>query len=135
MSGTIEQGVDTYCLDSLVPGRLVRGIELVAQRLYHRLITPPGTLRGGEDEADFGMDLAGYIGSIEPASAAAVLPARIENELRKDPAVYDVTVIANRVERAGSVSWDLNVSVTTVAGPLTLIMNASDVTVALLGVS
>ena len=135
MAGTIAQGVDTYCVDALVPGRLASGIDVVAQRLYHRLTTPPGALRGGEDEADFGMDLAGYIGSIDPTAVGFTLPARVENELRKDPSVDDVTVIANRVESGGEVSWDLSVSVATVAGPLTLIMSASDVTVALLGVS
>ena len=100
MALTLTEGRDTYCLDSLQPGRYARGVELLAQRLYHRLITPAGTLRGGEEEADFGMDLAAMVGEADDATNEKIRPAEITNELRKDPCVDNVTVKATRNEAA-----------------------------------
>lgn len=134
MAGTLDQGRDTYCFDALVPGRIATGLELVAQRLYHRLSTPAGSLRGGEEEADFGEDLSDYIGSIEESAIAPMLPVRVENILLRDPAVASVDVTANRVVTAGQVSWELTIAVVTTLGQITLIASVSDVSVDLLGV-
>lgn len=134
MALPVARGRDTYCLDALVPGRIATGVALVAQRLYHRLITPQGTLRGGEDEADFGVDLPGMVGSIEPVALASSLPVRVENELRKDPAVLEVTVDATRTDEAGRVTWTLRIDVETTEGDVELILAVSDVSVDLLGV-
>ena len=50
-------GTDTYCLDSLMTGRMASDATLIGQRLYHALITPRGALLGGPDEESFGEDL------------------------------------------------------------------------------
>lgn len=134
MSLLLSEGLDTYCLDSLEPGRMATGVELVAQRCYHRLITPRGMLRGGEEEADFGMDLAGFIGSTEDSALESMLPVRVQNELLKDPTVDAVKVIANRTEIGGRVSWDLTVRVQSAAGPFDLILAVDDLTVEMLGI-
>jgi len=133
--GTVATAVDTYCLDSLISGRLVSGLELLGQRCYRRLSTPAGTLRGGEEEADFGRDLAEYVGSTSPAIVDAMLPVIARNELMKDPAVVTATCIPTRVEGGGQVSWTLAVSVQSTDGDLQLILSVSAVTVALLGVT
>lgn len=133
--GTVDQGRDTYCVDSLVPGRMATGKQLYAQRCYHRLITPTGTLRGGEEEADFGMDLAGYVGSTDNAAIGSALPVRVENELMKDPVTVSAKCTATRVESGGEVSWDLSVALESTLGDVRLIMNVSAVTVQLLGVT
>jgi hypothetical protein len=134
MADLLINGRDTYCLDALVPGRMATGLELVGQRLYHRISTPAGSLRGGEDEANFCEDLAAYVGSIEDAAVGPLLPARCENILLRDPAVISVDVVATRSAAAGQVSWGLTIAVSTTLGPVTLIVNVSAVSVDLLGV-
>lgn len=133
--GAVDQGIDTYCLDSLVTGRLATGVQLVAQRCYRRLKTKPGTLVGGEDEANFGLDLAGYVGSTDADTVDATLPAAVQNELLKDPAVDSVDCTASRVVSAGQVSWTLTIAITSTAGNVELIVSVSSVTVQLLGVT
>lgn len=134
MALLLTEGLDTYCLDSLEPGRMATGVDLVAQRCYHRLITPRGRLRGGEEEADFGMDLAGFIGSTEDSALKSMLPVRVQNELLKDPTVDSVKVIANRTESGGRISWDLTVKVQSAVGPFDLILAVDDLTVELIEV-
>ncbi len=119
MANPVSFGRDTFCLDHLQPGRFARGVQLVAQRCYRRLITPAGTLRGGEDEADFGLDLAGFVGSTEDRDLKSMLPLRVKNELMKDPTVDSVTAVAERTSGEGD--FDLLVAV-------------DDVSVELLGV-
>lgn len=128
-------GRDTYCLDSLRPGRMARGKRLLAQRLYHRLITPRGSLRGGDEEANFGLDLAGKVGSTNDDALDSMLPVQIENELRKDPEVESVKVIADRVKVNGQVRWTITIKVTPLAaGPFDLVVSVDKVSVELLGV-
>lgn len=132
--GLVAEGKDTYCLDSLQPGRWARGKTLVGQRLYHRLITPKGALRGGEDEADFGFDLSEYVGQTDPRTLDTALPVRVKNELLKDPAVDAVSVTATRTVAGGEVAWRLTVQAETTEGDVELIVAVSSVTVELLGV-
>lgn len=132
--GLVTEGRDTYCLDALQPGRWARGTKLVAQRLYHRLTTPKGDLRGGEDEADFGTDLAAYVGANNARELDSALPVIVRNELAKDPAVDAVTVTGTRVVAGGEIAWRLVVQAETTAGDVELILAVSSVTVELLGV-
>lgn len=134
MAELLDVGRDTYCVDSLRSGRTARGVQLVAQRCYHRLITPRGTLRGGDDEANFGLDLAGKCGSTDDALLASMLPVMIQNELLKDPMVDSVSVSATRAKVAGQTTWTITISVQSGAGPFDLIVAASAVSVELLGV-
>jgi hypothetical protein len=127
-------GRDTYCLDSLRPGRMARGKQLLAQRLYHRLITPRARsvaatsrrLRARprrQDRVD------------EPARPRLDAPVQIENELAKDPEVDSVKVTATSSTNAGQVSWSITIAVTpNTVGPFDLVLAASAVTVELLGV-
>lgn len=134
MANPVTFGRDTYCLDHLEPGRFARGVQLVAQRCYRRLITPAGTLRGGEEEADFGLDLAGFVGSTEARDLDSMLPVRVRNELMKDPTVDSVTVVAERTDAAGRVAYTMTISVQSSDGDFDLIVGVSSVTVELLGV-
>jgi hypothetical protein len=133
--GLVANARDVSCLDSLRPGVWARGLKLVAERCYRRLITPAGTLRGGEDEENFGLDLASFVGSTDDATTRAMLPVMTRNELLKDPAVDEVKVTAQRLELGGGrVSWRLTIDVTTTDGDVELIVGVSDVTVELIGV-
>lgn len=135
MAGLLSTGRDTYCLDAYMPGRTVTGAELLGQRCYHRLITPQGTLRGGEDEANFGLDLAGFVGRTEDAQLASMLPVVVRNELLKDQTVDAVAVKATRTASGGLVSWVLTISVTGTDVEVDLIVSVSAVTVELLGMN
>lgn len=90
-------GVDTWCGESLVVGRLSRGSVTVALAVFRRLITERGQLRYGDGAASYGLDVAGYVGSVGTDAAVAALPALIRAEVLKDDRVLDVDVVASAV--------------------------------------
>jgi hypothetical protein len=109
-------GADTWCGDSLVTGRLARGVNNVVLSQYRRLITEPGTLRpvdetSDEDELSFGIDLSAECGEMHPEAAVKILPARIRAELMKDDRVLDVLVTAQPVaydsDGTATISFDV----------------------------
>mgnify|MGYP000564826546 CR=1 FL=1 len=78
----IAEGI--VSLYGILPGDMKQGLppieilysnseifRLVAEAIYRRLTTPPGTLLGGDDEANYGLDLLSLIGSVEPARLVA----------------------------------------------------------------
>lgn len=128
-------GGDTWCADSYSPGRFARGATAVVQALYRRLITPRGTLRGGDAERAYGLDLAGFIGAMGD-SAGAALPGAIRAELLKDDRVADVTATAARtVASSGLVTYTIEVTgeLHDEQGDFRFSVSASDVTVELVG--
>ncbi len=83
-------GRDTWCTDSLSPGRYVTGKLLLAQAIYRRLTTPRGTLRGSDEAAAYGFDVSAYVGVVGE-DAANVLPAQVVSEILKDDRVLNAT--------------------------------------------
>ena len=131
-----DYGTTTWCLDSLRTGRHVSGVRAVAQICYHRLITPRSDLRGGPDEGNFGLDLAGMCGSAVTPELQAAKPARIENELRKDERVEAVRVRQSSSKDAnGDVTWSFDIRVTTGLGSFSLVLAVDKVGVKLLNLS
>lgn len=130
----VDFGKDVSCTTTLKPGRFATGVRLVAEAAYRRLITPRGMLSGGEEEADYGIDLAGLIGTTSAKSDAVSLPGRIRNELLKDERIERVTVDIAVTVNGPATSFAITVDCVTTAGPFTLRLNADDVTVALLGI-
>lgn len=129
----IGYGQDTWCTNSLKPGRLVRGALLVGQAAYRRLITPRGRLRGGEAESNYGLGLSEMIGHVGGPRLAASLPAIVRAELLKDDRIADVTTQA---------VWDASTSTLNVvivgmlhdsADNFELTLSVSEVTTTLLG--
>jgi hypothetical protein len=90
-------------------------------------------LRGGEDEANFGLDLTKMIGAVGGAAGAESWKGRIRNECRKDPRVLDAQVSIVRVVDGPAESWTITVDCTTAAGPFELVIGVSEVTTKLLG--
>ena len=81
-------GRDVSCASSLRTGRLVTGWRLVAEALYRRITTPQGTLRGLDPAcAQYGIDIAGWIGSIGFSTALHAVPAIVQAEMLKDERV------------------------------------------------
>ncbi len=88
-------GLDVWCADGMITGRVSKGVMNVALALYRRLITPRGTLRGvsdSDDESNYGFDVASYVGKVGYDTAINALPGLIRGELLKDDRVRDVAV-------------------------------------------
>lgn len=90
-------------------------------------------LRGAEDEANYGIDLAELVGNVNPKAAAAALPERIRAELSKDERIDSVSVDVLIVESGPATSFVVTVSCVTAAGPFELQIEASAVSIELLG--
>lgn len=116
-------------------GRVITGARLVAEAAYRRLSTPRGTLRGGEEEADYGIDLTEYIGEQANASTAAIFPAVIRNELLKDERIESVDVDVTYRQDGPGVLFEIDITCTTAEGPFTLQVGVSSVTTGLLGIT
>jgi hypothetical protein len=127
-------GRDTSCTTSLKTGRFSSGVRLVAEAAFRRLTTPRGMLRGGEDEANYGLDLTEIVGTTSPKVTAASLPGRIKAELEKDQRIQSVDVKV-AIATAGSLaSFEIAIAAQTAEGPFSLVLLASSVTVELLGI-
>jgi hypothetical protein len=127
-------GKDTSCTTGLRSGRYATGAKLVAEACFRRLTTPRGMLRGGDDEANYGLDLTELIGSASTKLDAAALGARIKAELLKDERLINVTVDVVRTLEGPSVSFDVTIYGETDAGPFDLQIGVDEVTVELLGI-
>ena len=132
---TTNYGRETSCTTSLRTGRFVSGVRVVAEAAYRRLITPRGLLRGGAEEANYGLDLAELVGSASSAALAAALPGRIQAELMKDERIESVDVTVLRVVDGPASTFTITVEATTGSGPFTMQVRASEVTVELLGIT
>jgi|SRR5579872_1629037 len=130
---TTDFGKDISCTTAIRTGRYSSGPRLVAEAAFRRLTTPRGTLRGGDDEANYGLDLADAIGSATTKATAAALPGQIEAELMKDERIVSVSAEVVATSQGPSVSWKVSVIAETDAGPFTLVLGVSGVTVSLLG--
>lgn len=124
----IGYGVDTWCGDSRITGRLARGRTALALALYRRLITPRGTLTGSPDAEVYGFDVAGFVGRIGYDRALGALPSMIAAELSKDDRVSDVLVeVVKSVDATGDISLVITIHVTPVDEsadfPLTIAAN------------
>lgn len=130
-------GLDTWCLDSLSPGRYARGATLVAQALYRRLITPRGTLRGGDDAGTYGFDVSSYLGAVGTEIALAALPGLVVGELSKDDRVSPglTCAITSSTDSAGEVSIQLSIDVTLAdeSESFTLTLLVTNVTTTIIG--
>ena len=131
----VNFGTDTSCLDSLNTGRMASGLQLVAESVYRRLTTTRGTLFGGDDEANFGLNLEDVIGQVTTPSAAAALPGQIEAELQKDERIESVTATVVPVISGPSTSWTITIAAQTALGPFSLVLSVSEVTTQLLGIT
>lgn len=131
----VNYGREVSCTTSLLTGRYVSGVTVVAQAIYRRLTTPRGLLLGGESEACYGLDLMSLVGSVSDSRSASSLPGRIENECRKDERIETVKATVVRTVDGPSTTYTITIQATTALGPFTLQMLVSAVTVELLGVT
>lgn len=128
-------GKDTSCTTSLRAGRFTTGPRLVAEAVYRRLTTPRGMLRGGDEEANYGLDLTELVGSGATKRDAAALGSRIKAEILKDERVIDVHVDVVATTKGASTEFVVTVDGKTNDGPFDLKLGVRDVTVEILGLS
>lgn len=126
-------GRDTSCTAAkgLRSGRLSNGARLVAEALERRLSTTRGTLRGGEQEANYGINLAEEIGATTSPEA---LSAKIKAEAAKDERIERTDVVVVKTTDGPAISYAVTVTGYTAAGPFTLRLAVSEVKVELLGI-
>ena len=135
---TTGLGVEMYCLDRMRTGKYVSGRGALAQAIYRRLTTPRGTLRGGDEEQAYGIDLPGFVGDTATTIAVAALPGIIRGELLKDDRILDVVATVTADEPSnGQVSLTIDIRVVPVEddAELSLTIAVSETSVELLSVS
>lgn len=128
-------GRDISCLDGLRTARQATGAQLVAEAAYRRLITPRGTLHGGDGENDYGFDLADMIGAVTSSAQRAAIESQAQMELLKDERLNAVDVSIVEVKTGPSTSWTVTIKGETDAGPFDLVLSVSEATVQLLGLA
>ena len=129
-------GRDTSCTTGLRSGRLVTGPRLVAEAMFRRVTTRRGTLRGGKDEANYGINLADYVGRANDRATIAPLEGLIAVECRKDRRVLDVKAkVTPRQVSATETALDVTITGKTAEGPFALVLAVSSVTVTLVGLT
>ena len=105
----------------------------MGEAIFRRITTPRGMLRGGEEEANYGEDLSGLVGSIRADLLVASLPGRLSAEIRKDQRIEDVTVTVTSARKGPSVEVSVTIEAVTSEGPFSLVVAASSVTAQLIG--
>lgn len=129
-------GRTMWCTDQIRSGRRVTGWRVVAQAYYRRLITPRGTLRGGEEEAAYGFDVCGYIGAVGDAIAVRALPAQVAAELAKDDRGTGVSceaAITTDAQGLTSIVLTITATLADESEDFTLTLAATDTSLTILG--
>jgi hypothetical protein len=126
-------GSDVSATTSLRTGRLVTGARLVAESAFRRLITPRGMLRGGEEEANFGLDLTELVGGVTSSAEEATIPGRVQAELLKDERIESVDVTVLRMRQGPGTRYRITIEALTNAGPFSLQVGVNDVSTELIG--
>lgn len=132
----VGYGTAMWCTDQIRTGRRATGWRVVAQAYYRRLITPRGTLRGGEEESAYGFDVCGYVGAVGEAIALRALPSQVEAELSKDDRGTGVNceaAIATDANGLTSIVLAITATLADESGDFTLTLAVTDTTVTILG--
>jgi hypothetical protein len=131
----IDFGLDTSCTDELRTGTYAKGLRIVAEACYRRLITRRGTLMGGEEEAEFGLRVGDYLGSVTSTGEIAKVQGLIKQELLKDQRIDSVSVTVTEVEAGPERTWTIEVEAITGQGPFDLVLSVDDVTTKIVGLT
>lgn len=120
-------GRDVFCLNVRRTGRYATGVQLIAQNVYHRLITQPREL---QDTPQWGLGLEDLIGELE--TNARGLEQRIVNEIGDDDRILEVDATVTRIVDGPAVRYEISVECVTALGSFELVVGVDDVTVGLL---
>jgi hypothetical protein len=114
-------------------GRSATGLELVEDAILHRLQEDRISMIGAPgDEIDFGENVRAWVGEALSDEALAAKTPRVEEVLRRDVRIADLTVRITKATGADASRWDLLVQVlgVTISGQtIDRIVGASSLTV------
>jgi len=126
----IDLGTDISCFPDLSPlGTLVTGNTGVAQALARRLTTPRGGLFY---DTNYGTDLRLYLNEGMTQEAQSRIKAAVESECRKDERVSSCT--ADVTFNLAAQTLAVSIAFSTGAGPFSLTLSVTALTVSLLKV-
>ena len=125
-------GRDTLCIDSLRTGRYAKGLRLVAQRQYHALTTPRGSLPGDERHRNWGDDLTALAGRPGGPALDAAIRAKVARAASLDECVRSAVAAISSVQASdGTWSTRVEIDYETSEGPFALVFaSIQDVTAA-----
>jgi phage baseplate assembly protein W len=109
-------------------GREVRGITLLVEALFRRLITPRGRLIG---DPDYGFDVRDLVNEgLSEITGIASIKAQIEMECMKDQQVESVDVTPTWIPSTGELL--LEIVGESGLGPFSLVLSVTTISVTLL---
>jgi phage baseplate assembly protein W len=126
-----DLGTDISCWPDMDPnGALVSGRTMLAQALARRLTTPRGSLFY---DTHYGTDIRYFLNEGFTNEAQSRIAAAVEAECRKDERV--ATVKATVTFNPAAQSLAISIALSDAAGPFTLTLDVTKLTVDLLAVS
>lgn len=127
-----DLGSDVFAVTDLDPGfRLVSGRLAHAQAIARRLATPRGDLERIGDDPDYGSDLRQFVGDDVGPRVVFEVASLVEREALKDERTLSATATVTFAGGALMVA----LRITDAAGPFSLVLAVSDVTVSVLKVT
>jgi hypothetical protein len=108
----------------IVPGVQASGIDVLAQSLVRRQFTPRGS---AQDAPNDGIDVRTLIRAGMTQTEVSQIPGTLRNELLRDVRVKTCTVTATFDQTTNTMT--IVESITSAAGPFTLTLSVSQVTV------
>lgn len=123
-------GTAIPCVQDIdLSGRTVTGRTVLSEALARRLLTPRGKLI---DDANYGYWVAGELGDDIGQNDIAKIAGNIDVEFRKDQRVIDSTTTATVGLVDGVQTLTTMSTVTSGAGPFSLVLSISQVTLTIL---
>lgn len=120
-------GTTLSCVFDLDPmGATVSGLRTLSEAIVRRLTTPRGRLL---TDPNYGYDLQGELNDDVTPQQAAAIGANVDHEVQKDQRVATSSTTAT-LNPDGSLN--VSISVQSAAGPFTLVLSVSQVTVAII---
>jgi hypothetical protein len=127
-ANSLDFGVDLSCVSDLQPHMgVVSGRRLVAEAIARRLQTPKGALL---DDPNYGYDLVGQLDNDVQQGDLGRISSAVTTECLKDQRVFSAsTTVSFALEELL-----VTISLVTNLGPFSLVLQASQVTVAILSI-
>lgn len=119
-----DYGRDTLCVDCLRTGRYVEGLQLIGQRAYHHIVTPPGTLRGSPKLRIWGLGIQRELGGTTLAGLSQGRTGqRVRTELEGDQQIQSAAVsVVEQLTADKRITWRITCEVQSDAGPFELVI-------------
>ncbi len=120
-------GTDVSWFPDLDPNlSLTSGNQTLAQAIWQRLMTPRGTFPW---DPEYGLDVRGLLNETILPNTIGAWQRQIANEIEKDERVISANVV---ITQTSQTAISISITGNGAAGPFTLVLGVSSVTVSLL---